>query len=115
MSVSLILMEVVQKQKDIKLMYNVSVTIIGQLRLGTQKTLEVCTTRQDDCDELNKITINCSASFPFPSPGEVLRSEELFLEIEEASSLLQNDAMILELKLLEHEHHTPMTQHSRKW
>ena len=36
-SVSLILMEVVHKQKDIKLMYNVSVTIIGQLRLGTQK------------------------------------------------------------------------------
>ena len=44
----------------------------------------------------------CSADFPFPSPGEVLQSEELFLEIAEANSLLQNDAMILELKLLDH-------------
>lgn len=46
-----------------------------------------------------------SASIPAPSPGKVLRSEKLFIDIEKANSLLVNDTMILELKLLEHQHH----------
>ena len=53
--------------------------------------------------------VPCSARFPFPSPGEVLRSEELFLEIEEVNSLLANDAMTLELKLPKHQHHVTVT------
>ena len=34
-----------------------------------------------------------------------MESKELFLEAEEANSLLTKDSMILELKLLEHQHH----------
>lgn len=56
----------------------------------------------------------CDAQFLFPSNGEVLRSMELFLEIEEAMSLLQKDAITLELKLLKHKHNFNsyvMTEH----
>ena len=104
-SVSLILMEVVQKEEDMHVLmymyleYNVSVAAIGQHRSATPKTLELCT-RGFLCSFF--FLLPCSAHFPLPSPGEVLRSEELFLEIEEANSLLANDAMTLELKLLEH-------------
>ena len=101
-SVSLILMEVVQKEEDMYLEYNVSVAAIGQHRSATPKTLELCTYRMGDNDRFSFIASACCAHFPFPSPGKVLRSEELFLEIEEANSLLANDAMTLELKLLEH-------------
>ena len=97
-SVSLILTEVVQKEEDMDLEYNVSVAAIGEHRSATPKTLELCTGDY----------YFCSAFFPFPSPGEVLQSEEQFLEIEEANSLLANDAMTLELKLLEHQH-KPLT------
>ena len=111
-SVSLILTEVVQKEENTVLQYSVSVTAIGQHTSATPKVLEVCTYRIGD--KHNKIIITvCSTNFSFPSPGEVLQSEEQFLEIEEANSLLQNDSMILELKLLEHRHHMP--QHSHKW
>ena len=34
-----------------------------------------------------------------------MESEELFLEAEEANSLLTKDSMILEMKLLDHQHH----------
>ena len=102
-SVSLILMEVVQKEEEMYLQYNVSVAAIGQHRLAT---LELCTIRWGDNSIFGTFQdTRCCANFPFPSPGEVLQSEELFLEIEEASSLLQNDAMTLELKLLKHQHH----------
>ena len=47
----------------------------------------------------------CLAYFPFPSPREVMRSEELFIEIEKTNSLLVKDSVILELKLLEHIHY----------
>ena len=93
-SVSLILKEVVKKEEDMDLEYNVSVAAIGEHRAATSKTLELCTGDY----------YFCSAFFPLPSPGEVLRSEEQFLEIEEANSLLQNDAVTLKLKLLEHHH-----------
>ena len=102
-SVSLILMEVVQKEEEMYLQYNVSVAAIGQ---HTSATLELCTIRWGDNSIFGTFQdTTCCANFPFPSPGEVLQSEELFLEIEEASSLLQNDAMTLELKLLKHQHH----------
>ena len=115
-SVSLILTEVVQKEEDMCLQYNVSVAAIGQ---HTSATLELCTIRYGDNSIFGTSQdTRCCANFPFPSPGKVLRSEELFLEIEEANSLLQNDVMTLELKLLEHQHHyqpPAMTQHSHKW
>ena len=98
-SVSLILKEVLQKEEDMYLEYNVSVAAIGQHRSATHKTLELCSSR----DIL--MILACSAHFPFPSPGEVLRSKEQFLEIEEANSLLANESMTLELKLLQHQHH----------
>ena len=43
MSVSLILMEVVQKEKHMSLKCNVSVAAIGQHTPATHKTLELCT------------------------------------------------------------------------
>ena len=97
-SVSLILTEVVKKEETIYLEYNVSVAAIGQHRSITCKTLKLCNN-----DNVYSLQIYpCSAVFPLP--GEVLRSEEQFLEIEEANSLLENDSVILELKLLKHEH-----------
>ena len=104
-SVSLKLMEVVQKEENMELQYNVSVTAIGQHTSATPKVLEVCTDRVGDKGIMMSIK-PCSARFPFPSPGEILQSEEKFLEIED--SLLANDAMTLELKLLEHQH-KPLT------
>ena len=111
-SVSLILKEVLQKEENMLLEYNVSVTGIGrhtsaaliglQHRSTAHKTLELCSWREGVSVGLALI---CSAHFPFPSPGEVLRSKERFLEIKEANSLLENDALTLELKLLEHQHH----------
>ena len=95
-SVSFILIDVVKKKEDMKLYYNVSVAAIGQHRSATPITTEVC-----DNDY-------CYVYCPFPSPGEVLRSEEQFVELEEANSLLANDSIILELKLLEHQHQKPM-------
>ena len=98
-SVSLILTEVVKKEEHTWLEHNVSVAAIGQERSAMHKTLELCTSSYMYGGYL------CSANFPFPSPGEVLQSDELFLKIEEANSLLVNNAMILELKLLEHRCH----------
>ena len=98
-SVSLILTEVVKKEQDMYLEYNVSVTAIGQHTSATPKALELCTFRWGGTLR------RCSAHFSLPSPGEVLRSEGQFLEIEEVNSLLANDAMTLELKLLKHRHH----------
>ena len=112
-SVSLILVEVVEEKRDLFsymytfLKYNVSITAKGQDRSAPPKTLELCTQIRED----NTVQAPaCTAYFPLPSPGEVLRSEKQFLEIEEANSLLQNDAMILELKLLQHKCHEPLPQ-----
>ena len=72
---------------------------IGQHLSGTQKTLELCTYRGRNVLRHQQ---PCSAQFIFPSPGKVLKLEEMFLEMKEAYSLLKNDTMILELTLLEH-------------
>ena len=104
-SASLILMEVVQKEEDMWLKYNVSVAATGEHRAATPKILKLCTSRKGDKTDSLMLHEMCSSCFCFPSPGEVLRSEELFLKIEEANSLLQNDTLILELKLLEHNCH----------
>ena len=104
-SVSLILMEVVQKEEEMYLQYNVSVAAIGQHTSATPKALELCSFGWGDKATYSRP--HCSARFSFPSPGEMLRSEERFLEIKEANSLLANDAMTLELKLLEHQHDMP--------
>ena len=101
-SVSLILMEVVQKEEEMCLQYNVSVAAIGQHTSATPKTLELCSSRKGD-----SLILFLALFFPLPSPGEVLRSEEQFLEIKEANSLLANDMMTLELKLLKHNCHWP--------
>ena len=113
-SVSLILREVVEKEEDMYLEYNVSVTAIGRSTSAIPKTFELCSLREGDTHDpqlqflANKLRLqlHCSAHFNLSSPGEVLQSEEVFLEIEEAKSLLANDAMTLELKLLEHHHHS---------
>ena len=94
-SVSLILMEVVQKVENVRLQCNVSITATEQHRSTTPKTLELCTHNNS---RYSLYVPQCSARFPFPSPGDVLQSEELLLEI-------GNDAMTLELKLLEHHCH----------
>ena len=105
-SVSLILMEVVQKEEDMHLQYNVSVAAIGQHRSATPKTLELCSFRWGgDKATYSLPQLLCYACLPFPSPGQVLQSEEQFLEIKEANSLLANESMTLELKLLEHNCH----------
>ena len=106
-SVSFILVEVVQKEEDMYLQYNVSVVAIGQHTSATPKALELCSFRLGDKAKYPPIQPLCSAFFPLPSPGEVLRSEEQFLVIEEVNSLLANDAMLLELKLLKHNCHWP--------
>ena len=69
-SVSLILMEVVQKEEEMYLQYNVSVAAIGQ---HTSATLELCTIRWGDNSIFGTIQdTTCCANFLFPSPGEVL-------------------------------------------
>ena len=105
-SVSLILTEVVEKEEHIYLEYNVSVAARGQHISTTHKILELCTPRaEDNSGYVVPPQPPCSARFPFPSPGEVLRSEELFLEVEHANCLIVNDSVILGLKLLKHRCH----------
>ena len=70
-SMSLILTEVVQKEEEMYLEYNVSVAAIGQNTSATPKTLELCTVRlTDNTKRVGRLL--CSAHFPLPSPGEVL-------------------------------------------
>ena len=118
-SVSLVLMEVVRKEEDTRrrlpleeikknaehktLQYNVSITAIRQQSPAVHTILALCTSRQSDISKL--MLSPCSARFPFPSPGEMLRSDELFVKTEDLNSLLFNDSMILEMKLQEHQHH----------
>lgn len=85
---------------------SVTATGQGQHNSATHTTLELCTVRMGDNDgSFIMSSLSCFAYNPFPSPGEVLRSDELFLEIEEANSLLENDSIMLELKLLKHIHY----------
>ena len=86
------------------LKYNVLVAAKGQNRAITHKTLQLCTIIPGEATLMPPLPL-CSAFFPCPSTGGVMESEELFLEAEEANSLLTKDSMILELKLLDHQHH----------
>ena len=104
-SVLLILTEVVQREENMWLRYNVSVVTRGQQKSSAPKLLEVCAIRQGDKSWCCIIRVSCSAYFHFPSPGEMLGSEELFLKIEEANTFIENESMILELKLMEHKCH----------
>ena len=66
-SVSLILMvEVVQKEEDMYLQYNVSVDAIGRHTSAIPKTLELCTVRLADNAKPVVRRLLCSACFPFP-------------------------------------------------
>ena len=98
MSVSLLL---VAADSD-SLKYNVTITANR-----TSKTLELCTKIPSKYPELSVFLASlykfCSYRFSLPSPGEVLRSEEQFLEISEANALLVNDSIILQLELSDHE------------
>ena len=107
MSVLLILAEVVQREENMWLRYNVSVVTRGLQKSSAPKLLEVCIIRQGDKSWCCIIRVSCSAYFHFPSPGETLGSEELFLKIEEANTFIENESMILELKLMEHKCHRP--------
>ena len=102
-SVSLILVEVVKKEEDMYLECSVLVTAIGQHGLDAHKKLELCTNRVKGDERSDRyFKPPCPACFPLPSPGEVLKSEERFLDIEEVNYLLENDAMTLELELRTH-------------
>ena len=107
MSVLLILTEVVMKDDNMWLQYNVSVVAQGPQKSSAPKLLEVCAIRPGDSSWYCVIRVSCSAYHHFPSPGEVLQSEELFMKIEEANVLVDKKSMILDLKLLEHNCHRP--------
>ena len=110
MSVCLRLTEVVTQEENILLKYNLSVTAVGKHASSTPKTMELCFYKvgaNHSPIHFALYSLPCTSSSPLPSPGEVLRSEELFLKIEEANSLLVNDSLTLELKLLEHQHSRP--------
>ena len=101
MSVSLLLVAVDGEEDDSFFEYNVTITANR-----TSKTLELCTIICSKDSRAGYI-ISCSYYFDLPSPGEVLQSEEQFLEISEANALLENDSIILQLKLSDHKcrHH----------
>ena len=77
--------------------YNVTITA-----KRTSKTLKLCTKIPSSNREMCQPIILCYYHFTLPSPGEELRSEEQFLEISEANALLENDSIILKLKLSDH-------------
>ena len=93
MSASLLLVAADGEEDDSFFKYNVTITA-----KRTSKTLKLCTRIPSKL-----IYTLCSYHFPLPSPGEELRSEEQFLKISEANSLLENDSIILKLELLLHE------------
>ena len=97
-SVSLLLVAA-DREEDCRF-FNYNVTITAN---RTSKTLELCTVIPSSNGEMCQPIILCFCHFDLPSPGEELRSEEQFLEISEANSLLENDSIILKLKLSHHE------------
>ena len=102
MSSSLILVE---GEKDYWLAYSVSVSAMQQQVPYTTGVLEVCTIRRSDSDSSeDEFRPTCSYEMPFPSTGEALQSEEMFVEIEDISLLLVDDSMRVDLKLLQHDH-----------
>ena len=98
MSVSLLLVAADREERTSSFQYNVTITANR-----TSKTLELCT-EIPPSNTGSYSRVPCSCNFSLPSPGEVLRSEEQFLEISEANSLLENDSIILKLELLHHQH-----------
>ena len=99
-SVSLLLVAADREEEYRGFQYNVTITANR-----TSKTLKLCTKIPSKYprDDNFLLSFYCSYYFPFPSPGEVLQSEEQFLEISEANSLLENDSIILKLELSDHE------------
>ena len=98
-SVSLVLVD--DLVEEMPLQYDVSVAAPNKYyREETFVIMGLCTSRPED----NAGCHECSDYFPFPSSGEVLQSEEQFMEIEEAESTLINDSLLLEIELQEHEH-----------
>ena len=98
MSVSLLLVAADGEEDHSLFEYNVTITA-----KRTSKTLKLCTIIHSKYPTAGGlICTSCSYHFPLPSPGEVLRSEEQFLEISEANALLENDSIILKLELLLH-------------
>jgi len=98
-SVSLVLVDDIAE--EMPLQYDVSVA--GPNKYYGEETFVImglCTSRPED----NAGCHECSDYFPFPSPGEVLKSEEQFMEIGEAENTLINDSLLLEIELEEHEH-----------
>ena len=99
-SVSLLLVDDIVE--EMPLQYDVSVAALNKYYgEETFVIMGLCTSRPED----NAGCHECSDYFPFPSPaaGEVLQSEEQFME-EEAESTLINDSLLLEIELQEHEH-----------
>ena len=96
-SVSLLLVAADREEDYGLFQYNVTIT--------ANRTLELCTIispKDSRASDFN-LCSHCCHVFPLPSPGEVLRSEEQFLEISEANALLENDSIILQLELIFHE------------
>ena len=100
-SISLILEEI-ETSEDFHMEFDVSVSVLGEQRSGRVMTL--CTCRNKKSDGAFHVESKCVDYFPFPSPKEVLKSEELFLKNEEAQTLLVNEVITLQLKLLQHKH-----------
>ena len=98
MSVSLLLVAADREEDDSFFEYNVIITA-----KRTSKTLMLCTKIPSKYPRAGGlIRTLCSYHFHLPSPGEVLRSEEQFLEISDTYDLLENDSIILQLKLSDH-------------
>ena len=106
-SLSLILLEVLEKDRNFWLAYDVSVSAMQQQTPYTTKILELCTFRRmlSDSDwSEDEIEPRCFYEMQFPSAYEVLLSEEMFVDIEDISTLLVDDSMRVNLNLLQHDH-----------
>lgn len=100
-SISLILEEI-ETSEDFRMEFDVLVSVLGEQRSG--RVMELCTCRNTKGDVPFYVESKCVHYFPFPSSKEALKSEELFLKNEEAQTLLVNEVITLQLKLLQHKH-----------
>jgi len=105
-SLSLILVEVLE-DRNFWLAHDVSVSAMQQQTPYTTKTLELCTFRRilsDSDSSEDEFEPRCFYEMQFPSAYEALLSKEMFADIEDISTLLVDDSMRVDLKLLQHDH-----------
>ena len=108
-SLSLVLLNILEESETFWLGHNISFAVLQGRKpaVGMTQTLELCTFRDSssESDCFSEHTL-CSFAISRPKEGEVLCKKDFPIIVNEFSSLLVDDSMIIELKLRKHRHNS---------